>query len=149
MTVFRTLQKLTAADLLDLQRLTEAWESYPVFWTSNGVAPAIGNGLLEGRKQIVGKWRRNYIKMVAGSTTTFGTGNYFWNLSDSPRVGYYVGSMYIEDSGTTGRSAIVIATAASTVAQAVTSADTFVSATVPQTWANGDVMACLIDYEVS
>jgi hypothetical protein len=80
---FRTLQKLTAADLLDLQRLTETWETYTVAWTSGGTQPVIGNGILEGRKQVVGKWRRNYIRMVAGSTTTFGTGQYFWSLSDT------------------------------------------------------------------
>lgn len=147
--LFRTLQKVTAADLVDLQRLTETWETYTVVWSSSGTQPVIGNGLLEGKKLVVGKWRRNFVRMVAGSTTTFGTGNYFWTLSDTPRVMYHSGSMYIEDSGTTGRSALGIATTGDNRLQGVTSADTFVTATVPQTWANGDVMACLIDYEVA
>lgn len=147
--LFRTLQKLTAADLLDLQRLTETWETFTTFWASTGTQPAIGNGVLEGRKQVVGKWRRNYIKMIAGSTTTFGTGTYSWGLSESPRAGYVMGPMYIEDAGTTGRSALAVATAISTTVQGVTSADAFVTATVPQTWAANDVMACIIEFEVA
>jgi hypothetical protein len=145
---FRTLQKLTAADLLDLQRLTETWETYTVAWTSGGTQPVIGNGILEGRKQVVGKWRRNYIRMVAGSTTTFGTGQYFWSLSDTA-VRQHSAPMYIFDSGTANRSALGVISSGLTTLFGVTSADTDVSATVPQTWANSDMMICQIDYEVA
>lgn len=146
--LFRTLQKLTAADLLDLQRLTETWETYVVTWSSSGTQPVIGNGTLEGRKQVVGKWRRNYIRLVAGSTTTFGTGQYFWSLSDtSIRQG--AAPMYILDSGTANRSALGVITSGLSTIFGVSSADADVSATVPQTWAVNDMMICLIDYEVA
>lgn len=146
--LFRTLQKLTAADLIDLQRLTESWESYPVTWSSSETQPVIGNGTLEGRKQVVGKWRRNYIRMSAGSTTTFGTGQYFWSLSDTA-ARQHVAPMYIFDSGTANRSATGVITSGLSTIFGVTSADTDVAATVPQTWANGDAMICLMDYEVA
>jgi len=147
--LFRSLQKLTAADLIDLQRFTEAWETYPVVWTSGGVAPAIGNGVLLGRKLVAGKNRWNWISWIPGSTTTFGTGQYFFSTSDIGRAQAVVGSMYIFDNGTANRSAISVLTSTRDNIFGVTSADTDVSATVPQTFVNGDSMSTLIHYEVA
>lgn len=147
--LFRSLQRLTAADLIDLQRLTESWETYPVVWSSGGTQPAIGNGTLLGRKLEVGKNRWNYISWLAGSTTTFGTGQYFWSTSATARAQHVVGSMYIFDTGTANRSAISVLTSTRDSIFGVTSADTDVSATVPQTFANGDSMSTLIHFEVA
>lgn len=147
--LFRSLQRLTAADLIDLQRFTESWETYTTTWTSSGTQPVIGNGILQGRKLMAGKNRWNYIRWVAGSTTTFGTGQYFWGTSDVAREQHVVGSMYIFDTGTANRSAISVLTSTRDTIFGVTSADTDVSATVPQTFANGDSMSTLIHFEVA
>lgn len=146
--LYKTLMKLTAADLVDLQRLTESWETYPVIWQSDGVAPSLGNGTLYGRKLVSGKTRCNIIKMVAGSTTTFGTGIYQWSLSDTPRDQYYTGSMYIQDAGTAHLAAISIVTNVGTL-QGITVAAGPVTATAPMTWAVNDIMTTVVWYEVA
>ena len=57
-----------------------AWVTYTPVWTSGGTAPAIGNGTLAGRYSITGKTVNVIINMIAGSTTTFGTGSYTFSL---------------------------------------------------------------------
>lgn len=148
MVTFFALQELEAADLADLERLTEAWETYTLFWTSSGTPPAIGNGTLTGRQMRVGKNRWNYIRFAPGSTTTFGTGQYFWSLSDTA-ARQYPAPMYIFDSGTANRLALAFITTGLSTIFGITVSNTDISATVPQTWANGDSMVCLIHYEVA
>lgn len=148
--LFRALQKLTAADLIDLQRLTEAWETYPVTWTSGGTQPVLNNGTLIGRKLEVGKNRWNFVQLVPGSTTTFGTGLYLFSTSSTARLASVIcGPMYILDSGTANRSAVCVLDSTRTQFFGVTSADTDVSATVPQTFVNGDALSAMIHYEVA
>lgn len=57
-----------------------AWVSYTPTWNSGGTAPVIGNGTLAGRYSITGKTVNVVINMIAGSTTTFGTGSYTFSL---------------------------------------------------------------------
>lgn len=54
--------------------------TYTPTWTSTGTAPAIGNGSLTGRYMKIGRMVFCEINMIAGSTTTFGTGNYSFSL---------------------------------------------------------------------
>jgi len=145
---FTPLQKLTAADLFDLQRLTEPWEPFNPIWTTGGTLPVLGNGTLTGRKLASGKTRWNLIQFTPGSTTTFGTGQYFWSISETARTQCVVGSMYIFDNGAANRSALAVLASTLDAIFGVTSADTDVSATVPQTWVNGDLMSTLIQFEV-
>jgi len=148
--LFRSLQKLTAADLIDLQRFTEAWESYPATWSAAGTPPVLGNGQLLGRKLVAGKNRWNFIQLIPGSTTTFGTGLYTFSLSDTAwKSSIICGPMYIFDSGTANRSAICVIDSTRAQIFGVTSADTDVSATVPQTFVNGDNLSALVHYEVA
>ena len=58
----------------------DAWTAYTPTWTSSGTAPALGNGTLTGRYQQNGKSAQYEIRLTAGSTTTFGTGNYNFSL---------------------------------------------------------------------
>lgn len=149
--IFKTFQRLTAADLIDIQRLTEPWETYNVQWTSGGVQPVLGTGgTLVGRKMVVGKTRWNFISLVFGPATTFGTGQYFLSTSDTARQGGVIcGAMYILDAGTANRNAIAVLTSTRDSIFGVTSSDTDVSATVPQTFVNGDNISALIEYEVA
>lgn len=57
-----------------------AWTAYTPAWTSSGTQPALGNGTLTGAYWKSGRavlWRA---ALTAGSTTTYGTGNYFISL---------------------------------------------------------------------
>ncbi|MFI8297278.1 hypothetical protein ACIGCZ_15195 [Streptomyces nigra] len=57
-----------------------AWTAYTPTWTSTGTAPSLGNGTILGRYMKIGRTVICHINMTAGSTTTYGTGNYNWSL---------------------------------------------------------------------
>ncbi len=80
-----TLEVPTAAEfnteVRDLSNgLQAAWTAYTPTWTSSGTAPAIGNGSIVGAYMQVGKTFDFRIALTAGSTTTFGTGQYSFSL---------------------------------------------------------------------
>lgn len=56
------------------------WFNFTPSWTSNGTAPAIGNGTLDGRFSMSGRTVTAQIRWAAGGTTTFGTGSYFFSM---------------------------------------------------------------------
>jgi len=116
------------------------WASYTPTWTSTGTAPVIGNGTLLGVYVQIGRLFIATIQMIAGSTTTFGTGTYRWaspvSMSTSGGQLSY-GSAKIADTGTTDYEGIVKAAASTTVRIYASGAEA--SATSPMTPANGDV----------
>lgn len=71
-----------------------AWEIYyqegtwTPTWTASGTAPAIGNGSISGSYIKVGKKVVASVSLLAGSTTTFGTGKWFFSLPTSVGVSY-------------------------------------------------------------
>lgn len=67
---------------LTVPLLQQPWESYTPTWTCNsGANPAVGNGTLTGAWRRDGTTLHLRIHTVAGSTTTFGTGAFFyWSL---------------------------------------------------------------------
>jgi len=78
--------------------------SYTPDWTGAGGNPAIGNGTLAGKYQVVDTNVYHQLNMTAGSTTTFGSGTYRFapaftiNSTGSTLVGLS-GYGYIEDAG--------------------------------------------------
>jgi hypothetical protein len=90
-------------------RYSQDWTAYTPTWTSSGTAPAIGNGTLQGSYLRVGKLVYGHIYWKAGSTTTYGTGLYFFSL---PLAAYTFGvgqwsipvSGYLENQGIQGYS---------------------------------------------
>ncbi|MFJ2568185.1 hypothetical protein ACIO02_35570 [Streptomyces sp. NPDC087568] len=56
------------------------WTTYTPTWTSSGTAPNIGNGSVTGRYLKIGRTVFCTINLVAGTTTTFGSGNYTFGL---------------------------------------------------------------------
>ena len=91
-------QVLTAATL---NTIGAASETYTPAWTSTGTAPAIGNGTLTGKYFRINKLVVAFIQWSAGSTTTFGTGNYRLSLPITA-VGTtgYVGTGQYTDAST-------------------------------------------------
>lgn len=59
---------------------SRGWQSYTPAWTATGTAPVLGNGTLTGRYVQLGKTIMGHLSLVAGSTTTFGTGNFRFTL---------------------------------------------------------------------
>lgn len=86
------------------------WRTYTPAWTSTGTQPSVGNGTMTGRYCQVGKRLFVQIKFVAGSTTTFGTGDYRLSLpipanAATPNA-IPLGAATMTDTGNTERGGI-------------------------------------------
>lgn len=120
-----------------------AWTDYTPSWTASGSAPAIGNGVMEGRyKSLDSKTYIIRIHWAAGSTTTFGTGDWSFSLpaglttQNSGKLSILAGDAL--DSGTIRRPMTGHCHANSTKVDVLVSDSGGVSSTVPWTWASGD-----------
>ena len=86
----------------------ESWDTYTPTWTAATTNPAIGNGTIEGRYSQNGKTVHGYVRIKAGSTTTFGSGGWRVSLPVQPRTAldtteaYAVGTAYYENDGIQG-----------------------------------------------
>jgi len=125
--------------------------TYTPEWTGNSSNPSIGNGTIVGKYKIIGKTCFFEIKIVMGSTTSFGSGIYYVTLPvqkstdyannveivgtaslDNIGVATYMGIVTINNSVSTNR--IEIRSYAGGAGGALSS----VTPTVPFTFADGD-----------
>lgn len=136
-----------------------AWTSFTPTWTAVTTNPSIVNGTLEGKYIQIGKTVHVRISMVAGSSTTFGSGewkfalpltaatlgnsNFGWHGSSiglRPGTAYNAGIGRIYSGGTFAQ--VVSPTAADGSTNAAW------GAAVPYTWASTHVLSLSITYEV-
>lgn len=115
--------------------------NYTPIWSGDIAPPAIGNGTLLGTFSVVGKKIFNRVYLRAGSTTTFGTGQWRFTLPITGPGGVY----YFGPAGTYDADPGVIASAtgyngSSTNGTCFTGAG-FIHATSPFTWAVNDELA--------
>ncbi|MEU2075413.1 hypothetical protein [Streptomyces sp. NPDC013489] len=75
-----TAAQLNAEIRDQINDLIAPWISYTPAWTSTGTAPVLGNGSLFSRYKLVGKVCTYAWEQVMGTTTTFGTGAWGWQL---------------------------------------------------------------------
>jgi hypothetical protein len=61
-------------------QIESAWSSYTPVWTASGTNPVIGNGTIEGWYKVIGKTCFVRGNIVMGSTTTFGTGEWYVSM---------------------------------------------------------------------
>lgn len=117
-----------------------AWTSYTPTWTSSGTQPALGNGTLTGAYWKAGTavlWR---FSLTCGSTTTYGTGNYFISM---PVAAVAVSTMPVCNSVIVDASAGLRMNRAGhlwtvTTALFTSEAGAAVTNASPMTWANTD-----------
>lgn len=64
----------------DLSAFGGAWTAYTPAWTSTSTLPALGNGTITGAYVRIGKTVHYRIRLVAGTTSTYGAGNYLFSL---------------------------------------------------------------------
>ena len=135
-----------------------AWQSYTVSWTADTTNPSIGNGTLVGRYTQIGKTCVLVIALTAGSTTTFGSGNWSFSLPKNAKyttgISFY-GVAHLRNSGTANyeRIAQIAPTLSTTVINMFTdptpgSNSLYISSTVPFTWGDGDSLGIEITYEM-
>lgn len=73
--------------------------AYTPTWTSSGAAPALGNGTLVGSFVRAGRMITANLLLQIGTTTTFGTGAYFFSLPTQLATTEALGSCLMEHSG--------------------------------------------------
>lgn len=136
---------------------SEAWAFYTPIWTASGTQPVIGNGAITGRYTKIGRTVIGVITVLFGSTTTFGTGVYYWSppVAFSPSwPAWGLVGVYKAYNGGSNINAILRhnnagAFQASYSATWPAGAETHVSQTLPWTWVNGNNMDMTFTYEAA
>ena len=123
-----------------------AWTPYVPVWGSTGTPPALGNGTLVGSYHQVGKTVDIRVKLVPGSTSSYGTGN--WNFTlPAGMVGkdalrYYSAGGLIQAAGFFLMMAIVNDTNIFSIMCADNTIGNVsnISSTHPQAWGSGNIV---------
>jgi hypothetical protein len=117
-------------------------------WTGSISNPSLGNGTLTGEFFISNGMCQVTINLIAGSTTTFGSGVWSFTLPVTSRSLYVQrGSALALDAGTLYYAGTADASGA--VVQATfDQTNTQAQSTVPFTWANGDSLTLTVSYPI-
>jgi hypothetical protein len=71
---------VTGSTTINGSDITTAWTPYTPSWTAASTNPVIGNGTLEGWYKVIGKTCFVRGNIVMGTTTTFGTGEWYISM---------------------------------------------------------------------
>jgi hypothetical protein len=134
-----------------------AWQTYVPTWGSLGTAPALGNGVLTARYAQIGKSIIYQVRLVMGSTTTFGTSTYTFTVpvTAANTVSVPGGSARLFDNSSSFQGHGHARIASSTTIQIeyvvanTTGAAAAVAATLPWTWAVSDAIDFSLVYEAA
>jgi hypothetical protein len=134
--------------------LNSGWQSYTVSWTAATTNPSIGNGTLSGRYVQIGKTVIGTIKLVIGSTTTYGSGKWRFSLPVTAKSSglNYLGKWVIEDAGTTYYEGnLILDSAGSNVEFFIRNQNSSAefNSTTPISWAENDQLMISIVYETA
>ena len=141
--LMREIAKLQSQiDALRTIEVGGVWQSYTPTWTATTTNPSIGDGTLSGRYTVIGKLVVLNIRMVAGSTTTFGSGEWNFSLPIAASSAYGAFSAKILDFGIAWYNSV--GKFASTTSIYIPP----VSATYPMTWGVNDLLELSMNYEV-
>jgi hypothetical protein len=132
------------------------WRSYTPSWTAASINPSIGNGSLEGWYKVVGKTCFVRGNIVMGSTTTFGSGEWYVSMPfTASHADAILMTANLLDNGTAWYNAVLNGARAGFNYKAPiqyqggagTALD--VNATQPYTWANSDRFLWNGSYEIA
>lgn len=117
------------------------WTPYTPTWASAGTQPALGNGILYADYSRLGDTIHFSVTIQMGSTTTYGTGAYTISLPFAAASGpRQIFSAMYNDSGS-DYIGVGMVPSGSSSCYLFTGISTFVTATAPFTFGNGDVIA--------
>lgn len=133
-----------------------AWTTYTPAWTASGTPPALLNGTLTGRWLRMNQLIIAELSLTMGSTTTFGTGVYFFSLPSTASASSIVfnaaGQAWALDAGVKETGGICKIEAGGTTFRisgapiAAGTGDNW-GQTVPFTWGSTDVLTARVMYE--
>ncbi len=135
---------LTAAQMNTY--VPQVWSDYTPTWTGSGSNPALGNGTLQGRYIAEGKATHFQIYLSIGSTTTFGSGIWYFSLPTTATglsIFYPVGNAVAVDSGVRiyGGQAIYAGGDKVNGWRDAGASESSFTPTSPHTWASADTLA--------
>lgn len=138
-----------------------AWTAYTPTWTGGTTNPVIGNGTLTGLYMQIGKTVFFRMRMVAGNTTTFGSGEYRFALPVTAASDYtggagttifpLLGQAHIEDFGVQSYNSYLPMFRSTTTFFLYTpgTSNANVTNTVPFTFGNTDLIFVSGSYEAA
>lgn len=124
--------------------LGDAYLAYTPVWTGATTNPVIGNGSITGFYRAVGKHISFRINILAGSTTTFGSGAYSFTYPPFPPADATnpgnpgITGHFYDLSATKPFGCFAIGASSTTFRPVMASTDSFMSQLVPVAPANGD-----------
>jgi len=133
-----------------------AWVSYTPSWTANSSNPVIGNGTITGQYKVIGKTCFVRGNIVMGSTTTFGSGEWYVSMPFTASHADAIlmtanlldnGSAWYNATLNGARAGFNYKTAIQYQATGGTAND--VNSTQPFTWANSDRFLWNGSYEIA
>lgn len=118
------------------------WQAYTTTWScQTGAAPVLGNGVLSARYTTIDGTVHFEIFLTAGSTTTFGGGNWLFTLPlPAADTNGGTGSVFILDASTGFHVATTLHFSTSQIYIITQGAGSPVSNVIPMTWAQNDVL---------
>lgn len=138
----------------NFKAIGDAWTAYTPTWTATTTDPVIGNGTINGKYMAAGKLIHARIVIVAGSTTTFGTGGgYRFGLPVATHADITswtpIGQAILQDVSASARYAYTVmgVTSGAQVAAVIDDAGAQIGETTPFTFANTDVIRLDVCYE--
>lgn len=132
-----------------------AWTTYTPAWTAVTTNPVIGNGTLTGRHITVGVTSHVSILLIAGSTTTFGTGSYSFSLpfTSAAATVSYLGTARLTGTdtwiGQTFLAPNASVASATFPASATNTRGANMSPTLPETHANGSTLRLSLTFQTA
>jgi hypothetical protein len=136
--------------------INTAWTSYIPIWTAASSNPAIGNGTLQGWYKVIGKTCFVRGNIVIGSTTTFGSGEWYISMPiTASHADAILMTANLLDNGSAWYNAVVngaragfnYKSALQYQGGAGTALD--INSTQPFTWANSDRFLWNGSYEIA
>lgn len=136
--------------------LYSSWTSWTPSWTGSSSNPSLGNGTITAaykRADATAKTVTFRLRVSAGSTTSFGSGQWSFSLpSGLVPVTPQAITGHILDSSSSNRyacTAYVTSTGSGTVERIAVNGTLGVSGAIPMTWANNDQILLSGTYEIS
>jgi len=122
------------------------WFNYSATWSSaSNPQPAIGNGTYLGKWKATAKQIDFQIYMLAGSTTTFGTGQWYFLIpvdAVNSNTGYEIGPVYALDAGTVNYFGFwYLSSGANLISCLRDNTAAPFNPSAPQTWAVNDILS--------
>ena len=117
-------------------------------WSATGSVPSLGNGTLTASISRRGKLVTMRLQLTIGSTTTFGTGDWLFDLPFAGDTSAFsqTGACRLTIAGTSHYSATVVVNPGATQASVYHNNANKVSGTVPTAWTTGSVLEFQLEY---